>query len=53
MIQFHTWEDSWVDDDRWAKKLDDLKRQGLNRGGNQLESVGTMEWRARSEVRAD
>jgi len=31
LIQFHTWEDSWVDDDRWAKKLDDLRRQGLIR----------------------
>jgi len=29
LIQFHTWEDSWVDDDRWAKKLDDLRGQGL------------------------
>jgi len=23
------WEDSWAEDDRWAKKLDALKRQGL------------------------
>lgn len=29
LIQFHTWEDSWVQDDRWAKKMDDLKSQGL------------------------
>lgn len=29
LIQFHTWEDSWVQDDRWAKKLDELKAQGL------------------------
>jgi aryl-alcohol dehydrogenase-like predicted oxidoreductase len=29
LIQFHTWEDSWVADDRWARKLDDLRRQGL------------------------
>jgi len=29
LMQFHTWEDSWVDDGRWAKKMDDLKRQGL------------------------
>ncbi len=29
LIQFHTWEDSWADDDRWAKKLDELKSQGL------------------------
>ena len=29
LIQFHTWEDSWVQDDRWAKKMDELKGQGL------------------------
>jgi aryl-alcohol dehydrogenase-like predicted oxidoreductase len=29
LIQFHTWEDSWVQDDRWYKKLDDLRSQGL------------------------
>ena len=29
LIQFHVWEDSWLDDDRWAKKVDELRRQGL------------------------
>jgi len=29
LVQFHTWEDSWLDDDRWAKKIDELRRQGL------------------------
>ncbi|TAM84649.1 MAG: aldo/keto reductase [Acidobacteria bacterium] len=29
LIQFHTWEDSWVGDTRWSKKMDDLRRQGL------------------------
>ena len=29
LIQFHTWEDGWMADDRWARKLDELKRQGL------------------------
>jgi aryl-alcohol dehydrogenase-like predicted oxidoreductase len=29
LMQFHTWEDSWVEDDRWVKKMDDLRRQGL------------------------
>jgi aryl-alcohol dehydrogenase-like predicted oxidoreductase len=28
LIQFHTWEDAWLEDDRWAKKMDELKRQG-------------------------
>jgi aryl-alcohol dehydrogenase-like predicted oxidoreductase len=31
LIQFHTWEDAWVADDRWAKKMDQLKQQGLIR----------------------
>lgn len=31
LIQFHTWEDSWLQDDRWARKMEELKRQGLVR----------------------
>jgi len=29
LIQFHTWEDSWVEDDRWAQKIEELRNQGL------------------------
>ena len=29
LMQFHVWEDSWVADDRWANKMDDLRREGL------------------------
>ena len=29
LVQFHVWEDSWVEDDRWAKKMDELRRGGL------------------------
>jgi aryl-alcohol dehydrogenase-like predicted oxidoreductase len=29
LIQFHTWEDDWLQDDRWAKKLDELRGQKL------------------------
>lgn len=29
LMQFHTWEDSWVEDDRWAKTMDHLRGQGL------------------------
>jgi len=29
LMQFHTWEDTWLQDDRWAKKMADLKSQGL------------------------
>jgi len=31
LFQFHTWEDRWIEDDRWAKKMDGLRRQGLLR----------------------
>ena len=29
LIQFHTWEDSWLDDDRWMRKMEDLRNEGL------------------------
>ena len=29
LMQFHVWEDDWVDDERWAKKMAELRRQGL------------------------
>jgi aryl-alcohol dehydrogenase-like predicted oxidoreductase len=29
LMQFHVWEDDWLEDDRWAKKLDELRSQGL------------------------
>jgi len=29
LMQFHVWEDDWVEDDRWAKKMDELRSQGL------------------------
>ena len=29
LMQFHTWEDSWLADDGWFQKLVDLKDQGL------------------------
>ena len=29
LMQFHTWEDVWLGDDRWAHKMDDLRRQNL------------------------
>lgn len=31
LMQFHVWEDAWVDDDRWFGALDDLRREGLVR----------------------
>lgn len=29
LMQLHTWEDAWTDDDRWWQKLNDLKQQNL------------------------
>ncbi len=29
LMQFHVWEDAWVEDDRWAKKMEELRGQGL------------------------
>jgi aryl-alcohol dehydrogenase-like predicted oxidoreductase len=29
LMQFHTWEDSWLDDERWINKMMDLKQQKL------------------------
>ncbi|HLP72554.1 MAG TPA: aldo/keto reductase [Bacteroidales bacterium] len=31
LMQFHTWEDSWLDDDRGLNKMLDLKKQGYFR----------------------
>src|SRR5215210_7429166 len=31
LAQFHTWEDNWLEDDRWFKKMDELRREGLIR----------------------
>jgi aryl-alcohol dehydrogenase-like predicted oxidoreductase len=29
LMQFHVWEDHFVEDDRWARKMDELRTQGL------------------------
>lgn len=29
LVQFHTWEDSWLKDDRWVNKVDELRKQSL------------------------
>ena len=29
LLQLHTWNDDWADDDTWSNKLSDLKGQGL------------------------
>ncbi|HEX7723999.1 MAG TPA: aldo/keto reductase [Pyrinomonadaceae bacterium] len=48
LVQFHVWEDSWVKDDRWARKIDDLRSQKL------LTAVGISinRWEPRNGVEA-
>jgi aryl-alcohol dehydrogenase-like predicted oxidoreductase len=48
LIQFHTWEDAWVDDDRWVKKIEALRRKGL------IQTVGISinRWEPWNGVRA-
>jgi aryl-alcohol dehydrogenase-like predicted oxidoreductase len=48
LMQFHVWEDSWTDDERWAKKMDELRRQGL------VHAVGISinRWEPENGVRA-
>ena len=48
LIQFHTWEDSWLEDDRWVKKIDDLRHQGLIRA----VGISLNRWEPWNGVRA-
>ena len=48
LVQFHTWEDSWLDDDRWAKKMDELRSQGLVRA----VGISINRWEPWNGVRA-
>jgi aryl-alcohol dehydrogenase-like predicted oxidoreductase len=48
LMQFHTWEDSWIDDVRWISKLDELRRQGLVRG----VGISMNRWEPWNGVRA-
>jgi aryl-alcohol dehydrogenase-like predicted oxidoreductase len=48
LIQFHTWEDSWIDDDRWLRKVEDLKKRGLIRA----VGISINRWEPWNGVRA-
>jgi aryl-alcohol dehydrogenase-like predicted oxidoreductase len=48
LIQFHTWSDAWLEDDRWMKKIDDLRRQGLF----QAVGISLNRWEPWNGVRA-
>jgi aryl-alcohol dehydrogenase-like predicted oxidoreductase len=47
-MQFHVWEDSWTEDDRWAKKMDELRQQGLVRA----VGISINRWEPENGVRA-
>lgn len=48
LMQFHVWEDAWVEDNRWAKKMDELRSQGL------IQAIGISlnRWQPWNGVRA-
>lgn len=48
LIQLHTWEDGWLDDDRWLRKLKDLRDQGLI----ELVGISLNRWEPWNGVRA-
>lgn len=48
LIQFHTWEDGWLDDESWVQKLSDLKDQGKIK----LVGISINRWEPWNGVRA-
>jgi aryl-alcohol dehydrogenase-like predicted oxidoreductase len=48
LMQFHVWEDTWAEDDRWAKKMDELRSQELIRA----VGISLNRWEPGNGVRA-
>jgi aryl-alcohol dehydrogenase-like predicted oxidoreductase len=48
LVQFHVWEDGWTDDDRWSKKTEELRSQGLVRA----VGISINRWEPENGVRA-
>ncbi len=48
LIQFHVWDDSWANDDRWQKAVADLKREGLIRA----VGISLNRWEPENAIRA-
>jgi len=48
LIQLHTWNDSWMDDDRWVRALETLKQQGKIRAAG----ISLNRWEPHNGLRA-
>ena len=48
LIQFHSWSDGWLEDDRLVKQMDDLRQQGLF----QAVGISINRWEPWNGVRA-
>jgi aryl-alcohol dehydrogenase-like predicted oxidoreductase len=48
LVQFHTWEDAWIEDDRLMRKMEELRRQGLFHA----TGISINRWEAWNGVRA-
>ena len=48
LMQLHTWEDSWLEDDRWYKRLDELRSSGVIGG----IGISMNRWEAWNGVKA-
>ena len=48
LLQFHVWEDDWAEDDRWARAMDDLKREGIVRA----VGISVNRWEPSNVVRS-
>ena len=48
LMQFHVWEDGWVEDERWIRKMEALKKRGL------INAVGISlnRWEAWNGIKA-
>ena len=48
LMQFHVWEDDWLEDGRWAEKMDELRREGVIRA----VGISLNRWEPWNGVRA-
>jgi len=48
LLQFHVWSDTWADDPRWRRAMEDLKREGLIRAAG----ISVNRWEPENCLRA-